>query len=166
MKVFEWHNGPVPENLVVKQVYGLAFSHDGRLLLKVENVDGKKSYSLAGGKPESSDADHEATLRREFLEEVNTELEAETCVVGYQIVNEPNGTPPYAQLRLAAKIKNIGSKQPDPDGGEIYDRILVSPKKAIQLLNWIGGKKMVKQAVKIAKSKFNMKTFSKIEEEF
>ena len=74
MAVFTWHNGIVPEGMKVTQVYGLVFTKDGRLLLRVERKEGRIKYSLAGGKPEADDGGREGTLKREFLEEVNTTL--------------------------------------------------------------------------------------------
>lgn len=75
------------------------------------------------------------TCRREVLEEVNTEIETPVCI-GYQQVDEENGTPAYAQVRMAALIREIGIKKPDPDNGRIYDRLMVSAEKAAELLNW------------------------------
>ena len=49
---------------------------------------------------------------------------------------EEDGTPPYAQVRMAALIRKIGIKRPDPDNGKTYDRLLVPPDKAAFLLNW------------------------------
>ena len=37
---------------------------------------------------------------------------------------------------MAALIRKIGKKQPDPDNGKTYDRLLVAPEKAAALLNW------------------------------
>ena len=37
---------------------------------------------------------------------------------------------------LLALIRKIGLKKPDPDTGKTYDRLLVSPGRAIQLLGW------------------------------
>ena len=51
-------------------------------------------------------------------------------------MNEEDGTPPYAQVRMAALIHKIGIKRPDPDNGKTYDRLLVPPDKAAFLLNW------------------------------
>jgi hypothetical protein len=36
MAIFKWHDGNVPDGMEIKQVYGLIFSNDGRLLLRVE----------------------------------------------------------------------------------------------------------------------------------
>ena len=70
-----------------------------------------------------------------LLEEVNTEIETPVGI-GYQLADEENGTPAYAQIRMAAMIRSIGEKRPDPDNGEIYDRYMTTPEKAAMLLNW------------------------------
>ena len=51
MGLFTWYNGEVPKDMKIKQVYGILFAQDGRVLLRIENIDNKKYYSLAGGKP-------------------------------------------------------------------------------------------------------------------
>ena len=156
MKII-WNYGAVPENLKVTQVYGIVFNNDGQMLLKVENKKGRKVYSFAGGTPELFDKDREATLRREFLEEVNTTLKKDVYLVGYQYIDEENGKPAYAQMRYTALIDNIGKVQPDPDNGETYERILATPQEAIDLLGWGEvGKLQIEEAVRIAKEKFNI----------
>ena len=37
---------------------------------------------------------------------------------------------------MAAMIRRIGDKQPDPDNGKTYDRLMVSPERAAILLQW------------------------------
>lgn len=165
MAIFTWHNGNVPEGMKVTQVYGLVFTKDGRMLLKVEKVGDKIMYSLAGGKPELEDNSREETLKREFLEEVNTTLQDGALVVGYQQVDEEDGSPPYAQMRMSAIIDSIGIRQPDPDTGKIYDRLLTTPKRAIELLNWGKvGESQVNEALRIAKEHLGLKEFSTKEE--
>ena len=161
MDVFTWVDGEVPNDLPIKQVYGLLFTQDGRILLRKE----RGHFSLAGGKPEPFDEGIEGTLRRECLEEINTSLTDKIQIVGYQLVNEGNGIPPYAQLRMVAVIDKIGPKRPDPDGGEIYERLLTSPANAITLLNWGEvGKRQILGALKIAQNEFGIKEFSDKEE--
>ena len=165
MEVFTWKNGTVPKKLKITQVYGLIFTQDGRMLLRLENKGEKHVYSLAGGKPEAFDKTLEDTLKRECLEEVNTSLKEGAIVVGYQLVNEGGGKEPYAQVRMVAIIDKIGKKQPDPDNNETYDRLLTTPARAIELLNWgMVGKMQIEEAVKIAKEKLGIKTFSQKEE--
>lgn len=164
MAIFTWHNGNVPEGMKVTQVYGLVFTKDGRLLLRVEKKEDRIKYSLAGGKPEL-DEDREGTLKREFLEEVNTTLQDGALVVGHQQVDEEDGSPPYAQMRMSAIIDSIGIRQPDPDTGKTYDRLLTTPKRAIELLNWGEvGESQVNEALRIAKEHLGLKEFSTKEE--
>ena len=165
MAIFTWNNGNVPEGMKVTQVYGLVFTKDGRMLLKVEKVGDKIMYSLAGGKPELEDNSREETLKREFLEEVNTTLQDGALVVGYQQVDEEDGSPPYAQMRMSAIIDSIGIRQPDPDTGKTYDRLLTTPSRAIELLNWGEvGVRQVNEALRIAKEHLGLKEFSTKEE--
>lgn len=165
MGIFTWFYGEPPESLKVKQVYAVAFSNDGRVLLKVNKLANKVDYNLIGGKPEVFDQDREATLRREYIEEVNTTLQKNVYMLGYQEVNEGNGVPVYAQIRMVAMIDKIGEVLPDPDGCEIYERLLVSPKRAIELLGWGEiAEKVINGAVKIAHEKFELKFTNKKEE--
>lgn len=165
MATFKWYNGDVPAGIKVTQVYGVIFTSDGRTLLKVETKkDGRKVYSLAGGTPETFDKDMEATLRRELVEEINTTIK-NPVLVGYQEVDEENGKDVYAQVRMSAVIDTIGEVKPDPDNGEIYERLLVSPSRAIELLNWGSvGENLINASLKVAKEKFNLKISSEIEE--
>jgi len=41
MSVYRWVEGAVPCGLEVKQVYGIVFAEDGRILLRKDNADGK-----------------------------------------------------------------------------------------------------------------------------
>ena len=135
MARFEWVGDRVPEGMRITQVYGIILDREGRVMLRLEKTAGGIRYSLGGGRPEPFDDGIEATCRRELLEEVNTEIEA-PVYIGYQLVDEGDGTPPYAQVRMAALIRRIGEKKPDPDNGETYDRYMVSPERAAELLNW------------------------------
>ena len=135
MAVFEWIAEKVPDGMAVRQVYGILLDRQGRVMLRVvREADGVR-YSLPGGRPEPFDRDREATCRREVLEEVNTEIET-PVYLGYQAADEENGTPVYAQVRMAALIRAIGEKRPDPDNGETYGRLMASPERAAELLHW------------------------------
>lgn len=165
MATFTWNNGEVKEGLEVTQVYGVIFTTDGRVMLRVEDKpSGKRVYSLAGGTPEDYDKDRVATLKRELIEEVNTTI-FEPILVGYCEVDEGNGKPPYAQVRMTAMINEILEKQPDPATGDTYDRLLTTPKKAIELLNWgDSGKLLIEEAVRIAKENFGLTNFVDFDE--
>ena len=154
-----WKSEKVPAGIPITQVYGLIFDRDGRTLLKVEIKKGKRVYGLAGGTPESYDADAEATLRRELTEEINTTVCKDVRYVGYQLIEGDGDRPPYAQLRMTAMIERIGQKQPDPDNGETYDRLLTSPERAVELLNWGSvAEAQFKRAVEIATAEFSLPT--------
>ena len=152
-----WHNEDVPQNLKVTQVYGVIFTNDGRTLLKVRHYQNNTSYALAGGTPEKFDSDLIAALRRELIEEVNTTIH-NPLYLGYQLVENDGDKPPYAQVRMVTLIDKIGKKQPDPDTGETYDRLLTTPENAIKLMNWGEiGEKIVLKAVEVAKNQLGIK---------
>ena len=153
-----WHYGEPPKDMRIRQVYAIVFDKYGRTLLTRKYVDGKSCYFMIGGKPEIFDKDRIATVKREFLEEVNTTLKDPIHLVGYQIIEGDNDLPPYVQIRMVAMIDKIGKKQPDPDTGETYDRILTIPEKAIKLLGWgESAEKPIRRAFKIAQKQFNLK---------
>ncbi len=145
MAVFEWKNEECPADLEVKQVHGMIFDEAGNIIL-IKN----KSYSLIGGKPEKFDSDYAATLFREVLEEINVEI-CEPCYLGYQLVDEQDGSSLYAQLRYIAKIASVGKSIADIDTGIEYKRQFVSPDMAIKLLNWGEvGKQQICDGVQLA----------------
>lgn len=159
MVKYIWINNNVANNLKVKQVYGVVFSNDGRILLRIED----NKYKLSGGKPEENES-YEETLKREYIEELNVELD-ECYYLGYLLVENDNEK--YAQVRMIAKIKNINNKRPDIDNGKVYDRRLVSFNKIKEYLDYQdeAGNLMIDDAINIANKKYK---FSKInsDEEF
>jgi ADP-ribose pyrophosphatase YjhB (NUDIX family) len=160
MAIYTWHEGEVPEGTAIKQVYGLIFTEDGKLLLRVEEKAGRFKYSLAGGKPEPADNGLEATLRRELAEEINVSI-YEPKIVGYQLVDEENGEPPFAQVRMVAMVDEIGEARSDPDSGNTYWRTLASPLKAAELLGWGEvGHLQIEAAMRIAAEAFGITEFS------
>jgi ADP-ribose pyrophosphatase YjhB (NUDIX family) len=164
MAIFTWHDGEVPEGMVTKQVYGLIFTQDGRLLLRTEEKSEKTKYSLAGGRPESFDDGIEGTVRRELVEEVNVTIH-KPIIVGYQRVDEEDGTPPFAQVRMTALIDKIGEVRPDPDTGRTYGRFLTTPLKAAKLLNWSEvGDSQINTAMRIASEALGIKSFADADE--
>lgn len=64
MSKYTWIRMNVPKNLEAKQVYGIVFSDDGKILLRLDD----HKYKLTGGKPEENES-YEETLRREYIEE-------------------------------------------------------------------------------------------------
>lgn len=157
MLKLSWHEEKVPDGMRVRQVYAVAFDKFGRVILKIDDKGDRKSYSLAGGTPEPFDKDEEATLRREYIEEINTTLQSKVCYLGFVKVEGDGEREPYAQVRTVALIDKIGQKKPDPDTGATYERILVCPQKAIKLLNWKDvGRQIITKAVEVARAEFGI----------
>ena len=164
MARYEWVPEQVPDGMKITQVYCIMIYRQGRVMLRVEKGQEGIRYSLAGGRPERSDDGIEATCRREVLEEVNTEIDT-PVYIGYQRVDEENGMPAYAQVRMAALIRFIGEKRPDPDNGETYDRYMTAPENAANLLNWGGvGYEQVLAAKKVVYSQYDIATAGEAEE--
>ena len=165
MAEFRWVDAPVPAGMKITQVYAVMLDRDGRVMLRVEKTpDGRTRYSLTGGRPEPFDSGMEDTCRRELLEEVNTEIET-PVYIGYQQVDEEDGTPAYAQIRMAALIRKIGIRKPDPDNGRIYDRLMVSAERAAELLDWGDvGTAQVMKARDIICQKYGIRDTGKPEE--
>lgn len=138
-----WHKGEMPEDLPVRQVYGIAYAADGRILLRID----KGKYKLTGGRPESGET-FEETLRREYLEEVNVELE-NIMYLGYLEVSDINDR--YAQVRMTARIKAINKNHIDPDTGRMYERRLVEAGEVKKYLGYPdkGGNQMIDDAVRV-----------------
>lgn len=156
MSKFYWHHGLPSNSILVKQVYGIIFSLDGKILLLKDG----QHFSLSGGKPEKYDRNIEETLKRELKEEINVSV-AKTHLIGYQLVDDEDGSEPYAQIRMIALIDNIGNKRPDTDNGKMYDRVWVSPLRAIQLLDWGDiGLFQISDAVRIAEKEWEISFFS------
>ena len=144
---YKWINGEVPEDLEIKQVYGIVFDENFNVFLR--KYEGQ--YFLTGGRPEPFDKTREDTLRREFLEEANMTIK-NIHMLGYQFVEEGNGTKPYAQIRMIAQVDKIGENRPDTDNGKLYERLFVSPAQAIKLLNWEEvGKAQIEEGYRLAK---------------
>ena len=164
MARFTWRCGSVPEGMEIRQVYGILFSEDGRILLKAEKRGDGMRFSFAGGHPERFDADAFATLVREVREEINSSVKSPR-LLGYQEVDEEDGSPLYAQVRMAALLDEVGEILPDPDNGETYMRLLAPPDRAIALLGW--GKvaeEQISEAVKVFEGDYCLYLSSRVEE--
>lgn len=147
MVKFTWVKDLVPEKLPVKQVYGIAFSDDGRVILRIED----DQYKLTGGRPENAET-FEETLKREYIEELNVELE-DIHYLGYLFVED--NADKYAQVRMIAKIKSIHDCHADPATGKTYGRELVPEAKLKEYLNYSdsAGNEMIDDAMSLAKEK-------------
>lgn len=159
MSKYIWIKDAVPKKLVVKQVYGVVFSNDKRILLRFE--DGK--YKLTGGKPEENE-NYEETLRREYIEELNIEIE-DIHYLGYLLVEEDN-IEPYAQVRMIGKIKNINKNRPDVDTGKQYKRFFSSINNVKEYLNYEdkAGNLLIDDAIIMANKKYKFEKISNKED--
>ncbi|HEX3791053.1 MAG TPA: NUDIX hydrolase [Pseudonocardiaceae bacterium] len=131
MVVYSWFRQPVPDRMPVNQVYGWIFDEYGRVV--IWRVAGH--FGLPGGRPEPTDTDQVATLRREVFEEVTAEI-TDPHYLGYQRVEEDHGCPPYAQVRMIARLGAVHPAAPDPDSGRLRTRLVVAPARAAVLLDW------------------------------
>lgn len=152
MTQYSWIKESVPQKLAIKQVYGIAFSNEGNILLRVED----NKYKLTGGKPEKNDKDFEETLKREYIEELNIELE-DIHYLGYLLVEEDNKEK-YAQVRMIARIKSIGEIKPDLDNGKTYKRFMANIKNVKNYLKYpdSAGNQLIDDAINIAKEKYKL----------
>ena len=148
MVSYTWHKGVMPEGLPVRQVYGIAFSKDGRIFLRIDNG----RYKLTGGRPEGAES-FEETLQREYLEEANIELE-NIHYLGYLTVED--GQSRYAQVRMIAKIRLIHENRIDPDTGRMYGRVFVEAGDVKEYLAYSdeAGNRMMDDAVRMAQEVF------------
>ncbi len=81
------------------------------------------------------------------------------------MVDEQDGTPLYAQVRMTAIVKCIGPVRPDLDNGKTYGRLLTTPGRAAALLNWGEvGDKQIQCAAEILKNEFGVTLKSTLEE--
>ncbi len=150
MGTYTWMKCPVPEDLPVRQVYGIAFSNDGRILLRIE--DGK--YKLTGGRPENGET-FEETLLREYVEELNVKL-TDAHYFGYMLIDEDGNK--YAQVRMIARIKDILENHIDIATGKEYGRKLVVSDRVKEYLNYsdVAGNQMLEDAMELAKSHYGL----------
>ena len=157
MATFKWIKEKLPIDLEVKQVYGVIFSNDGKILLRIEN----NKYKLTGGKPERNET-FEETLKREYMEELNIEID-NIHYLGYLLVKEDNDNNPYAQVRMIATIKKINENRPDTDTGILYERFLANLDNVKKYLNYKddAGNTMIDDAITLANQKYKFKKDSK-----
>ncbi len=113
-------------------------------------------YKLTGGKPEKYDKDFEETLKREYIEELNVKIE-NIYYLGYLLVEE-NDNKKYAQVRMIAKIKNIGAIKKDIDNGKTHKRFMANIKNAKNYLKYpdLAGNELIDNAINMAKEKYKL----------
>ena len=102
-----WCFGEPPKDMKVRQVYAIAFDEFGRMLLKCDKKNDNSYFGMIGGTPEEFDIDRIATLKREYLEEVNTSLKEPIYLVGYQIIEGDRDLPPYLSVVIKSLTKEV-----------------------------------------------------------
>ena len=152
MTNFTWFKKELPPNIDIRQVYGIVFSDTGNILLRVDD----NKYKLTGGKPELFDSNLKETLKREYSEELNVEIK-DINYLGYLLVEEDTKEK-YAQVRMIAKIKNIGYIRSDKDNGKTYKRFMSNIKNVKNYLNYpdLAGNQLIDDAIIMAKEKYNI----------
>ena len=155
---YSWVRNELPHNYDVKQVYGIVFSDDCRILLRIDN----NKYKLSGGKPEINES-FEETLKREYLEELNIEIK-DVSYLGYLLVEENNKK--YAQVRMISKISQINKNRPDIYNGKLYGRFLSNVDNVKKYLNYsdLAGNMMIDEAIKKAKNIYDFNSQNMKEE--
>jgi 8-oxo-dGTP pyrophosphatase MutT (NUDIX family) len=114
----------------MRQVYAWIVDEDAQVLL----IKMPGGWNLPGGTPEEHDADWQATLRREVLEEADVTVR-DVVPLGYQEVC-PDGGEPFVQLRVVARVDQWREATPDPDNGWVYPRVWTPMGEAADLLGW------------------------------
>ncbi|MCK9870301.1 NUDIX hydrolase [Nocardiopsis dassonvillei] len=132
--VYAWHpNLLPPAGMRIGQVYGYVFDDLGRVVVHYDQGPG--AWNLPGGSPEPEDGgDPVVTLRREVWEEVQITI-TEPVYIGYQSVHRP-GAEPYAQLRMVARLDQVGAREVDPAAGRVHVRRRCPFPVAVDLLGW------------------------------
>jgi|SRR5581483_4663325 len=139
----------------VTQVYGIVFNDKGEILIARESSSGK--WQLPGGKPEKGESIEE-TVRRELLEEVDVKAGI-IYPLGVQKTEMP-GNPNqdegdlFYQVRCVVELGELLPQTPDPDRGNVWERMFVSAEKVTEYIKWgTVGDAMFADAIKLWKEK-------------
>jgi ADP-ribose pyrophosphatase YjhB (NUDIX family) len=120
----------------ITQVYGFIFNDENKILL-IKIPEGK--WCLPGGGPEEFDKDWKETLRREVLEESDTEIcnIKPVCYISWKCISENKKKLKQGiMLRAVANVKEIKEKTKDPSHGKMNERIFVSPEEFLNYCKW------------------------------
>ncbi|WP_280387717.1 NUDIX domain-containing protein [Nocardia wallacei] len=130
VETFQWIAGGVPVGVPVVQVYGWLVDETGAVLIQ----DVGDGFNLPGGSPEPEDhGDPVATLKREALEESQVTVR-DAVHLGYEVAHRDGRA--VAFVRMAGRIGEFLPRQPDPDGGRLFRRLMAPLDDAPALLGW------------------------------
>ena len=141
--------------LPITQVYGIVFNSKGEILVARETSEGK--WQIPGGKPEKGETIEE-TIRRELLEEVDVKA-GKIYPLGAQkteVPNNPNKSEGdlFYQLRCVVELDELLPQTPDPDRGNVWERMFVPVGKITEYIKWgETGNAMFEDAVALWKEK-------------
>lgn len=133
---FVWHSETdITKLMPAKQSYGICFNQLGQIVLQRSDPD--SNWSLPGGTIELNE-DPISTLKREFLEEVDIEIQNINLLGGQtvQLPDSPASKPEFYQLRYYCEVADILPQTPDPDDGKIRERKFFAQDEVESVLNW------------------------------
>lgn len=155
---FTWYPGKdIKKFNPFTQVYGVCFDNDGKIL--IQKV-GDSDWCLPGGTVEPGESAID-TLKREFIEETDVSIKTPILLGGQkvQIIDNDTGLPKkikkeFYQLRYYCEVEEVLPQTPDPDNGQVRDRLFVEPDKITKYFDWKDpGKAIFNQATTIYKKR-------------
>ncbi|WP_229321970.1 hypothetical protein [Streptomyces sp. UNOC14_S4] len=121
----------MPDSIPIRRVSGFCFDDSGRVLLR-EMTD---RCELPGCAPDPAVGDADKALMRGCREQWRISI-TEPIYLGYQRVDERNGTPPYAELRMAAHVTAFHPLDADASTSPRYRRLLSPISNVPAVLHW------------------------------
>lgn len=128
---YVWTPGRMPEGIPIGRLDGFCFDDVGRVLLR-EQLD---HVELPGCSPDPAIGDAYKTLMRGCWEKCRVSI-SEPVYLGYQEVDEHNGKPPYAELKMAAHVTAFHPLDDSSDTPPSYRRLLSPISLVPAILHW------------------------------
>ncbi|WP_157868485.1 hypothetical protein [Streptomyces caatingaensis] len=121
----------MPEEVPIRRIHGFCFDDAGRVLLR--ELPGRSELPGVEPRPDADNA--ETALVQGCLELCRVSI-SEPFYLGYQRVDENNGTPPYAELKMVAHVTAFHPLNSITGIHPAYRRVL-SPVSAVPaILHW------------------------------
>ena len=121
----------------ITQVYGIIFNDVDEILICREKPEDR--WQIPGGTPENNESLEEA-LVRELDEEVDVVVR-QTTSLGVQKVSMPNNPNKkmgnlFYQARYVALLDKLEEQTPDPDRGNVWERVFVPVSEIKEYIKW------------------------------